>query len=396
MISPMLADGIDIPMVLGLSLVVLVPLLAFEVILEAFVLKLTWKVAFRRLCVFTLFANLWSLAAGIPTKILNACFYSAFLPNDLPGYFAKYPLAVCLGTLLYFAATVLVEAAYAFHWLRQHDHKLRRALIWKGILLANVASYAVVAPLHYFATRPTSQVREFSADTRWCAQATNTVYFVRQGTQTLQAIQLDGSGERTIVPMPVTDYLLSADLKLCLFRAPSGNLCLARSTGESNLVRQTRERFSMNQVAFSPSGKFVAFADKQSDALEVVAIETGKHMKRSFSFKVDGCSIAWSTEELKLFVLGTETNSFAEVVISPEKELLIRSLTGTNVPPLLPCYGRVGNTRWYGENDWGAVYDSDTCGELHVGIRPGLGNGLRIQRGNNPPIRVFYLSVTPA
>ena len=105
----MLADAIDFPMVFGLGLMVLVPLMAFEVFLEAFVLKLTWKVAFRSLCVFTLVANLLSLAAGIPTKILNAFFYGAFLPEDLPGFFATYPLAVCIGTLFYFAVTVAVE-----------------------------------------------------------------------------------------------------------------------------------------------------------------------------------------------------------------------------------------------------------------------------------------------
>jgi hypothetical protein len=391
----MLADAIDFPMVFGLGLMVLVPLMAFEVFLEAFVLKLTWKVTFRSLCVFTLVANLLSLVAGIPIKILNAFFYGAFLPEDLPGFFARYPLAVCIGTLFYFAVTVAVEGAYAFRWLRRQGHALQGALVWKGILLANVASYAVVAPLHYFATRPMSQVQEFTTNARWATQATNTICFVHHGTQNLQAVQLDGSDERTIVPIPVTDYLLSADLKICLFRAPSGNLCLWRSSGQSNLVWQTNERFSMNQVAFSPSGNLVAFASEQSNTVEVVELQTGKHLKRPFPFKMRDCSVAWSTEELKFFTRGSETNAFAEIAIHPDGELQTRILTGTNVPPLLPCYGRVGNARWYGGSDWGLVYNADTCGDLNVWTEPGLGSGLRVYRDKKERTPALYLHVNP-
>ncbi len=392
--SPILADAIDFPMVFGLGLVVLVPLMAFEVFLEAFVLKLTWNLAFRRLCLFALFANLWSLAAGIPTKILNTFFYGALLPEDLPGFFARYPFAVCIGTLIYFAVTV-VEAAFAFRWLRRQAQSLQRPQVWKGILFANVASYAVVAPLHYFATRPMSQVREFTTNTKWSAHPTNTVYFVRHGAQSLQAVQLDGLGERAIVPIPVTDYLLSTDLKMCLFRAPSGNLCLWRASGDSNLVWQTNERFSMNQVAFSPSGNLVAFASEHSNALEVVEIQSGKHLKQAFPFKMWDCSIAWSTEERRFFARGSETNAFAEISVSPGGELQTKILTGTNVPPLLPCYGRVGNARWYGGSDWGLVYNADTCGDLDVWTEPGLGSGLRVYRDKKERIPVLYLHVNP-
>lgn len=197
------------------------------------------------------------------------------------------------------------------------------------------------------------------------------------------------------MPIPVTDYLVSADLKICLFRAPSGNLCLSRSGGESNLVWQTNERFSMNQVAFSPSGKFVAFASEQSNTLAVVEIQTGKHMRQPFPFKTWDCSVAWSTEELKLFARGRETNAFAEITVPPDGELQMRILTGTKVPSLMPCYGRVGNARWYGGSDWGLVYNADTCGDLNVWTEPGLGSGLRVYRDKRERIPVLYLHVNP-
>jgi len=223
----------------------------------------------------------------------------------------------------------------------------------------------------------------------------NTIYFVHHGTQRLQTVQLDGSGERTIVPIPVTDYLLSADLQMCLFRAPAGNLCFWRSSGQSNLVWQTNERFSMNQVAFSPSGDLVAFVSEQSNTVEVVEIKTGKHLKQTFPFKMWDCSVAWPTEERKFFARGSETNAFAEVLISPEGELQTKILTGTNVPPLLPCYGRVGNARWYGGSDWGLVYNADTCGDLNIWTEPGLGSGMKVYRDKKERAPVVYLHVNP-
>jgi len=77
--TPILADGIDIPFVFGIGIAVLVPLMAFEVFVEAFILRAMWHQKFGDLCRFTFAANILSLLGGIPTKILNAWVYS-FLP----------------------------------------------------------------------------------------------------------------------------------------------------------------------------------------------------------------------------------------------------------------------------------------------------------------------------
>ena len=67
--NPMFADAIDFPLVLGFGLIVLVPLLLFEVVVEAFVLKAAWSIPFGKLCRYTFVANILSLLAGIPVKI---------------------------------------------------------------------------------------------------------------------------------------------------------------------------------------------------------------------------------------------------------------------------------------------------------------------------------------
>lgn len=44
---PILADAIDIPLVLGLGIAVLVPLLAFQVLVEAAVLRGLWELPYK-------------------------------------------------------------------------------------------------------------------------------------------------------------------------------------------------------------------------------------------------------------------------------------------------------------------------------------------------------------
>jgi len=311
--SPVFADAIDFPVVLLVGLIVLIPLLLFEVGVEALILKKVWSISFRSLCRLTFIANCLSLLAGIPVKILNAWLYSFLLPQDLPGFFARYPSAVALGTLIYFGTTVGVEGAYAFRWLRLKKYKIVPGKIWKGILLANLASYAVVAPLHYYLTRPLPQpTYEFTQNTSWSSHPAVQVFFTDSTNENLKSMRLDGSALETIVPMTVKDYLLSTDLKLCLFRGTNGNLFLyQQNTARCKFVLQSRERFLMNQVAFSPSGNFIAYVNKDSNTLEMVNLQTGQHIAQPFIRKLDfgNASIAWSTNEMKFYVAVLRTGN---------------------------------------------------------------------------------------
>src|SRR5579871_2900177 len=140
--TPFFADGIDFPILLFWGAVVLVPLLAFEVFVEAYVLKKVWGLPWQDLCGLTFGANCFSLLAGIPTKILNSYLSWLLLPDDLPGFFARYPLVAALGSLNYFVITVLIEGGYAFGWLKREGLTLSSKHVWRGMLLANLATYA--------------------------------------------------------------------------------------------------------------------------------------------------------------------------------------------------------------------------------------------------------------
>ena len=396
---PMFADAIDLPLVFGLGLVVLIPLLLFEVGVEALVLKGIWSISFRTLCRFTFLANCLSLLAGIPVKILNVVLYGFLLPQDLPGFFARYPAAVTVGTLIYFCVTIVVEGGYAFRWLRLNGQTIATGRIWKGILLANLATYVVVAPLHYYFTQPLPPSGlEFVQSTSWTTHPSVKVFFTDRTGNSLKSVRLDGSGTETVVPVAVRDYLLSADLKLCLFRDTNGNLCLYRQgTPLRAMILPTHDRFTMYSAAFSPSGKYVAYASESSKTLEVMNVETGQQVTQSLfpTPGFDGPSIAWSTNETKFYLAGSENGERFQFTIQPSGQLLGEHLAQTNPPDVLTCYGRIGSGGWYGSDDWGASFSRDSCGDLKAYTEPGLGSHLVIYRGTNRTSDLDYLAVNP-
>ncbi|HXR04618.1 MAG TPA: hypothetical protein VN836_07905 [Verrucomicrobiae bacterium] len=397
--SPVFADAIDLPLVFGFGLIVLIPLLLFEVGVEALILRKVWSIPFRSLCRLTFVANCLSLLAGIPVKILNAWLYSFLLPQDLPGFVARYPSAVAVGTLIYFVVTLSVEGAYAFRWLRRNEQKIAGRRIWKGILLANLASYAVVAPLHYYLTRPLPQpIHDFTRNASWSSHPAVKVVFTDGTDENLKSVRLDGSAPETIVPTTVRDYLLSADLERCLFRGTNGSLYLYRQgTAQCKFVLQSSERFLMNQVAFSPSGEYVAYANERSNTLEVVNVQTRQHIGQPLLQKLafSGASVAWSTNEMQFYVGGFENGERFQFTIQLSGWLLAVKLTQTNAPEVLTCYGRIGDGGWYDSDDWGRSFNRDSCGDLKVYTEPGLGSHLSIYRGTNWDVQVEYLAVNP-
>lgn len=390
--KPIFADAIDFPLVLALGLAVLVPLMLFQILVEAFVLSRAWNGSFRELTGFALRANCWSLLAGIPTKVLNAAIYGTLLPEDIPGFFVAYPWLTALGTLIYFAVTLAVEGLYARRRLRV---ELPRRLLWRGILLANLATYAVLAPLHYFATRPMMDVRSFTRDASWSSSANTAVVYIDGNNGQLKSVRIGRGREETIVPARVKDYLLSADYDVCLYRGEGGTLVLyERTSGTSNLVWQTDERFGMNQVAFSPSATLVAIASEKERLLHVVRASTGQRSSLILPADTGHWSVAWSLNEDSLLVSAGTSERFT-IQVAADFGLTCTRMTDTNNLRLLSCYGRIGPGRWFSGDEWGQSFSRDECGDLRVWSFRGLTSSVRAYREGQARKNAFVIAVNP-
>src|SRR4051812_25225177 len=229
--TPVFADGIDLPLVLFYGGLILVPLMGFQVAVESWVLARVWRIPFKTLLPGVLSANCWSFIAGIPSKLLNSCLYAYVLPSDLIGYFSIYPFAVFVGTLIYFVITVLVEGLCMSRWLK--SSKLVIPKLWWGVLIANLSTYAVLGPLHYFATRPLQNIKAYTTDTRWAEKPATQVIYIDSDSGQLKCILLDGSQPQTLVPFQITNYSLTSNLQSILFQDERGTSQVYRvSTGK--------------------------------------------------------------------------------------------------------------------------------------------------------------------
>ncbi len=393
--GPFLADAINLPLVLEIGIAILVPLMAFDVFVEALVLRRLWGPPWQELCRLTFRANVWSLLAGIPVKMLNAWIYSRIVPTDIPGYFATYPWAAVLGAAVYFLVTLGVESLIAVRWVRREGYEVARGALWKGIFLANCATYAVVAPLHFYFTQPRHELTELTRDVRWTQNSGMQVLCSDVPSGHLVVVQLGSGVSATLVPEVVRDYLVSGDLALVLFRGDDNHLYLYRSgRGERTLIWRARERFLMNQVAFSPSGQYVAIASQEDGAIEVVNTRTSQRCRHPVPLNIDRfLTLAWTTNETDFFMKEFGANAPTLLSITTDMELEQRQFEPASPPALLPCYGRIGSGGWFGGSDWGTALKQDERDDLRARAVPGLGSRLMLYRKGQEG-RVLSLSVS--
>ena len=376
------ADGISFPLVAAAGSIVLVPLTAFVVLVEGLFLGPGLRVAYRRTLLMLLAANLASLAAGIPTKMLNALIYSAILPRALAPRFREYPRAVLLGTVIYFAVTLLVEYVVVLLWCRKAaiPVRLRRAALF--ILLANVATYSVLAPLHYVSTRPIHDIREFTDASGWGQRPATTVYYVDSDNGHLCSILTNGQGKQQIIRDRVMDYQFIPDKRLFLYRNGANDLVLYREgPGRPILCWRTDQRFTMEHVACSPDGKIVAYLKRvgQLKPYELVlySVESDRTSGTGITTHADEYNpeIAWSAQFSTLFLKHHER---VEAITIGGDLSATRAPSGRANEVLLRCYGRFGQGHWWGGNDWGACFSEDASGHWKVSAMPGLASHIRV------------------
>jgi hypothetical protein len=377
------ADGIDIGMVAVGGAIVLIPLLIFEMLVEAIVFAVGFKVRYREVLLVALGANLASLLAGIPVKISNAFMYPAILPHELASYFLWYPWAVLLGTAIYFLVTFFVELLVVVLWCRREAVAVSFRRIALVVLLANVAAYAVLGPWHYYVTRPINNILAFTNDSSWAHRPATTLYYLDGDSGNLCSISTDGQDRRVLVPDTVKDYQFREDGGWFLYRNGSDALSLYRKGGKPKVCCKPCQPVTMDEVACNAEGTIVGcltradyskpfelvLCDPNSDRAVRTGIETPQ-----YCYDVQ---ITWSNAPDILFLkLGRDVQAYR----------IGRDLSATPVEvepaarKLLPVIGRFKNE--YSPNrfrDYGVLYEHDVSGPRDAMTFLGLESHLRVK-----------------
>jgi hypothetical protein len=356
------ADSIDLPLLAGVSIGVAVPLLTFNVLVEGMILARFIRVSFRDLWRPMLWANVVSLVAGLPVTMLNAALAEIFLPTELVARMGAYPTAICVGILNYYLATVLVEFLVLRRKIGKTEFPALTKPLAKGLLVAHVASYAVLGPLFFLYATPKQTVQTFLKDSRWAAQPVARLVFIAPDGQ-LQTILTDGSGQRTLLTNEVRDFVVTSNLDTCLIRGASNQYFLARNRSLKLVTTEPIKAYG-NQMDFSPDGRFAGWFTKDLmlrlwDSQTGVVKEFPQQLPCQNAFSIH---LVWSTNENTFYVLADE-HCFKVTIETNTSGLQsasageIRNMTVApqlNLPTdLANHYGRIGQShRWGNDNDW--------------------------------------------
>ena len=261
----MLADGISLP-ILGIGgLVVYGPLTLLVSLIESWIFRLRLAVGVRQVFKRVLWANVLSTMAGAVILVLqDAIVWAAHIQGSIPDFVAGYRWVALVLIGLYFVKTLLVEGLVLTQRSFAERIGRRRSSVLGTVILANIASYALVGPLFYYLTRPAFGGFETRRDTAWTANADVPVYFIDRHNRHIKVMSASGGDATTLVPYPAMDFLVSADVTAFAFRGTDGYLYAYRrgDTSPTLVWEAPRGFFYMQGVSLSPDHRYLAYAQR--------------------------------------------------------------------------------------------------------------------------------------
>lgn len=380
------ADGIGMGIFMVAGLVVVVPLLTFNVLVEAVIIRWGLQIPYRRAVWPAFLANVASLVAGFPVVIFNSWMYEAILPRDLAPYFRTWPWVAALGTAVYFVVTLVVEYGVILRWCRRKAVLVtaRRTLV--VVLLANVATYAVLAPLHYLATRPNHDMTAFTDRSEWALRPTTLIYYVDTPSGHLCSIGSDGEGKRELVLDDVKSYQFTPGGGLVLYRNEANELCLWKAGSTERTVCTTDAQYlAMNHATVSPDGRLVAWLaeSEQPASCRLVVFDT-QSQRQTGTDIIDsgraggenGPEIAWSTVPDLILLKRASTVQALRI----NADLTAVPVDGAEVPKALATvYGRFRKGTWWGGDD-SSDFREDKADGTEAYVRSELFNYVEVKR----------------
>jgi hypothetical protein len=374
------ADAFTVELALLFGGLFVLPVILFLMVVESVCLARGLRISAASALGLALGMNLASLAAGLPVLIVNGVLDLLLLPRQLAGYLRVYPRLVVLGVVVYFAATLLVEVGVVEWWRRRRSWPVGFRRVAGTVLLANLATYAVLVPLGVRDRGPRHDFRELTDDTSWALSPAVTVYYLDNRSQ-LSAIDTAGRGRRVLVPDAMRDYQFAADESWFLYHDRQKALRFCRAGGEPQTCRPPRDDFDLTQVACDPQGTRVAYLQSEEFAdwkpgwrLYVWEAATERTLATNYWVQSEPSSprqgdpagwpeLAWSTTEDVLFV--QRPSGVVALCIDPDAT--VRQLDPDEVSPkLFPVYGRFRNAQSRLTFDGGPLFVEDHAGEWTV------------------------------
>ncbi len=421
-----LADVLLPSFYLTAGLAALVPSFLFAVFSESYVISKLLHMSFWRS--FQL-----SIRANIVSGILGG-FLFFFLPinisgntdrNDLSVYVHQFLAAALIAYLVYWIFSVIIEWLNSICWKRIHQPRILKKDLLKVFIIANIVSYLVLVPVHYYFHSPWRMVNSVTEDTAWAIQPPADVLYLDNKTQYLWTIKTDGSGNRLLVPHPMKQYLASADLEQVVFYS-EGQKLFHYHTARGVLTKlweSERHYFvstyygslgvinTIEYIAISPSGNKVAWVLPVKDGsngqygpwgtdfwkLYVYDLTTGKTL--CLDYRANGSVIAWSQNEDSIYIRCLPIHysdipgirGIAKFIISKEQVSVETSVDGSKLE-FSKTYGRFGSRSFSGGNVYVHRY-SDSYDNLKVQVAsPALGSDLRVIRSGES---IFSFSNIP-
>lgn len=424
-----LADVLLPSFYLTAGLAALFPSFLFAVFSESYVISKLLHLPFGRS--FRL-----SIGANIVSGIIGGCLFF-FVPinlsgnadrNDLYAYVHQFFAASLIAYGVYYAFSVFIEWLYGIDWKRKNQPNILKTDLLKSFIAANIVSYVVLVPIHYYFHSPGHQVHSVTQDTAWAIQPPADVLYLDKDTQNLWTVKTDGSGNRPLVPHPMKQYLVSADLEQVVFFSEGKQLFhyntangVLRKLWESErysfssaIYGNWGEINSIEYIAISPSGTKVAWVLPVKDGsggpnghwetdfwkLSVYDLTTEK--KLCLDYRAKGSVIAWSRNEEAIYIrcLPIQDSNvpgiqgIAKFVISKDRIEIESSIDGNSLD-FFETYGRFGRR----ETSGGKITihrNTDSCGTLNVStpfiFHLSIGSYITITRGDES---VFSFSNTP-
>lgn len=400
------------PLVVGLGLITIGPLTLLVTAIESLVFRIYLKTGFRTVVKRVLVANVIStLAGGLLVVLQDGIVYATDIQESIPAFVRGYRWVGPLLIVAYFAKSVLVEG----FWLTRRPFlekiKRRTSGVLRAVLIGNVLSYLIVGPLFYITTRPHFAGLETTFDASWTVNPELIVYYIDRDNGHVKRMQLSGQDARTLIPFPAYSSLVSEDESTFAYVSTSGSLfaCRARDK-EPILVRETDKGCFMTTVSLSPDNRRVAYLEPPEDeewpysrdaedTLKVFDLETreaavlgtvpANEWGSPTAWSADGSIVYLSVVDDQYDVDGGSVTSEQRTiyVFDAEPPFGLREKRRTPPPQadLVVNYLRAqGNSVYLNGRPTIFLPRHIQSGGYDVEVRPYLGGGIRVNRGEKP------------